>query len=455
MKKIRLSTAQTVVIGFLTIILIGAVILSLPISSSEGKWTGFTDSLFMSVTSVCVTGLTTLTPGVDFSLFGQLIMLILIQLGGLGVVCCGIGCMMLLKRKISIKERKLIQTSYNLTTMDGMVRFVKRIIKDTFIIEGIGLVLYAIRFMPEYGPVKGLWFSLFHAVSAFCNAGIDLLGSNSLMEYQRDVWVNLTTIFLIIAGGIGFPVIWDVHEKYLQAKERGRYRGQIFQRLTLHSKLAITTTLLLLIGGTVLIFAFEYNNPNTLENMSFGEKWMASLFESVTTRTAGFFTIPQENFRDSSYMIQLILMFIGGCPLGTAGGIKTTTIAMLVLSVRSEVRGEKNVEVYDRRIENQNIRTGLAIVLFALTITVFAIICLTITEQIPLKDLIFECVSAIGTVGLGRGAGIIFSNVGKILICLLMFAGRIGGVTLAVAFASRKDAKSQKIEKAAAKIMLG
>lgn len=449
------NAAQTVVIGFFVIIIIGAVILSLPVSSSTGDGTPFIDSFFTSVTSVCVTGLTTVTVAEQYSLFGKLVILFLIQLGGLGVVCCGIGVMTLFRRKINMRDRILIQNAYNLTSMDGLVRFIRRIIKSTFIIEGIGAVLFSFAFIPEAGFLRGVWYSVFHAVSAFCNAGIDVLGDSSFVIYRDNILVNLTTSFLVISGGIGFVVWWDIKENIVKARKIGKIRGQILKRLTVHSKLAIGVTFWLLIVGTALIFAFEYTNESTIGGLSVGKKLMSSFFESMTTRTAGFAAIPQENFRDSTYIILMVLMFIGGSPLGTAGGAKTTTVAMVFLAARSEIRGYRDTEVFHRKIAEENIRAGLSIIVLAISFLAAAIMALVIIEDMPLKEIAFECVSAMATVGLGRGNTASFSEVGKIVLCCLMFAGRIGPITLAMAFNRRKERMKNMRENAAAKIIVG
>lgn len=454
--KIRgLSTAQIIVAGFFVIIMIGAVVLSLPISSSDGKFLSFTDAFFTSVTSVCVTGLTTVTIAEQFNLFGKAVILFLIQLGGLGVVCCGIGVLTLFRRRINMKERMLIQSSYNLSSFDGLVRFIRRIIKSTFMIEGIGAVFYSFVFIPDFGLRRGIWYSIFHSVSAFCNAGIDILGDSSFEMYRDNMMVHFTTSFLVIAGGIGFIVWWDVKDTLVKARKLRRVKGCIWNRLTVHAKLSIWVTAFLLISGTILIFMFEYTNNATIGKLDLPHKIMSSFFESMTTRTAGFAAIPQENFRDSTYMILLILMFVGGSPLGTAGGVKTTTIAMLFLVMRSEIKGFREPEVFHRRISSENVKAGLSIVILAVSFLCLSVISLVITEDLPLKEIVFECVSAMGTVGLGRGNTSALSVPGKLIICCLMFAGRIGPITLTMAFASRKEKMKNRHENAAVKIMVG
>lgn len=463
------STTRLVALGFLLIIIVGTILLMLPIASASGTMTPLVDALFTTVTSVCVTGLVTVTTATHWSLFGHVVILILIQLGGLGVICCGIAFVMLLKRKIGLRERIMIQESYGLdnqfgsgdmehgvrrglTGYDGLI---KRIIRGTFIIEAIGAVGYAIRFVPDFGWGKGVWYSVFHSVSAFCNAGLDIIGETSLMPYKTDIVVNLTTIFLIVTGGIGFVVWWDVLGAVRNAWRNKKYKNMIFRKLSLHSKLAITTTLILIIGGAALIFAFEYNNPATMGDEAIGGKVLMSFFQSVTTRTAGFLTILQENMTDAAYLITLGLMFIGGSPMGTAGGVKTTTIAMVVVCIISVIRGKKDIEAFDRKISSDNVRTGLTVIGISVMALLMAIILLTIIEPFSLKTIVFECVSAIATVGLGAGMTPYLSAAGKLVLAALMYIGRIGPITMAMAFSAKRSATMDGIELAEKKIIIG
>lgn len=453
----RISSVQIIVFGFLAVILVGAILLWLPISSAEGKFTEFVDALFTSVTSVCVTGLTTVTMATHWSMFGKVVILILIQLGGLGVVCVGIGLMLLMKKKITMRERLLIQTAYNLENIDGMVRVIKNVSLGAFAAEGIGAVFYAFVFVPEYGWLKGLWYSIFHSVSAFCNAGIDLLGDSSLCAYRDNVIINIVTMALIIAGGIGFIVWWDIKKVFVNSANIKKYKGQLFKRLSVHSKTAIITTLICIIGGTALIFTCEYSNPETIGNLSTGNKIMTSAFEAVTTRTAGFATVPQELFRDTTYIIILLFMLIGGSPMGTAGGFKTTTAALIFLNVKSTVKGKKETEVFGRKIGSENIKTALAVLSIISVIVIASIFTLAAIEPFGLKDIAFETVSAMGTAGLTRGITPMLSTAGKLIICFVMFAGRIGPITLVMAFNIRrkKENMTNMRELAQARIIIG
>ena len=287
-KNVKWNTLRVMAAGFFGVILLGGVLLWLPVSNAQPVL--FLDALFTSVSAVCVTGLVTITPISQFTLFGKVILLLLIQIGGLGVIACATIFFFLLRRKITLRERVVLQEAYGADHLGGIVAFVKKVILGTLAVEGVGAVLYAFRFIPEYGIIRGIWYSVFHAVSAFCNAGIDILGENSLADYMTDPLVNFTTMFLIISSGIGFVVWFDLlsnGQKIFRRKSRGRWW---FNGLKLQSKLALIMTAVLLAAGTVFVFLAEYGNPDTIGNLTLGQKVMASAFQSVTTRTAGFYT---------------------------------------------------------------------------------------------------------------------------------------------------------------------
>ena len=345
-QRLRVSTTHIILLSFLIAILIGALLLSLPQSSADGKPTPFLDALFTSTTSACVTGLV-VTPTVSsWSVFGQVVILILIQIGGLGVITIMSGLMILLHKRMGISDRLLLQDAFNLNSLSGLVRFVKRVVGGTLIIEGIGALLYMTVFIPEFGA-KGIWISVFTSISAFCNAGVDIIAENSLCDYALNPIINIVTCGLIILGGIGYIVWWDVLRTLKQVKTK---KVRFFRNLTLHSKITITATLILIIVGAALIFVFEYNNPQTMKDYTLLQKVEVSLFQSVTTRTAGFATVPQENLTNASSVVCLLLMFIGGSPVGTAGGIKTVTFAVLVASAFASVRNKEDTEVFGRRL---------------------------------------------------------------------------------------------------------
>lgn len=452
-KEFRFNTTQLVALGFMGVILIGTVLLALPISASEGNSTTFIDALFTATTSVCVTGLTTVSTAGHWSFFGKLVIMCLAQLGGLGVVTCVTLCLVIANRRITLNERIIISESYGLDTMEGMVKLIKKIVKGTLLIEVFGAVLYSIQFIPEYGPLPGLWRAIFNAVSAFCNAGMDILGDSSIQKYQTNVLINFTTMFLIVIGGIGFTVWWDVIRVIGELRRRKIRKEKIFTNLTLHSKFAITITAILIISGTILVFIFEYSNPDTIGNMSLGNKIMASLFQSVTTRTAGFFTIPQEKLTNATAMISILFMFVGGSPAGTAGGMKTTTIGMILLTTISFVGGREDTEIFNRKISKDNVRLGLSVVSVGFIVLFTAITMLCAIEKVPFLDIVYEVTSALGTVGLSRSLTPSLSFAGKIIIIIVMYLGRIGPITLVTALAIRT--KKTGIELPEKKIIIG
>ena len=329
-RKVSFNTMQIIAFSFLGVILLGGVLLWLPISNHTPI--AFVDALFTSVSAVCVTGLVTITPATQFTVIGKGILFVLIQIGGLGVIACTVAFFLIIKKRITMKERIVIQQTYSLDTLSGMVQFIIRILKGTFIVEGIGAFLYAFKFVPQYGFVKGVCFAIFHSVSAFCNAGIDILGSTSYMEYVKSPLISYTTMFLIVMGGLGFTVWHDIYTNAKEVIKNNQPKSRLFTRLEVHSKLVLCMTATRIVGGMIGFFALEYNNPMTIGNLSFGEKIMACNFQSVTTRTAGFSNISQNSLTPGSKLLACILMFIGGSPAGTAGGVKTTTAAMLMLS---------------------------------------------------------------------------------------------------------------------------
>lgn len=449
-KKNRLTTTRAIMLGFLVTILIGAGLLSLPVSVKAGISLEFVDALFVSATSVCVTGLTTVNVAQTFSAFGQAVILVLIQLGGLGIVTFTTGMLLVLRKRITLTERMLIQSAYNLDTLSGLVRLTKRIVGATLLIELLGAVGYGFVFIPEFG-IKGIWYSVFHSVSAFCNAGIDILGSTSFCAYRDNVVINVTTMLLIIVSGIGFPVYWEVMRTVRYNREHRSHR--YFSKLNVHAKLVLFVTAVLIFGGALFTFIFEYNNPDTIGNMSLGGKIMASLFQSVTLRTAGFATIDQGLFKHVSCVIYIVWMFIGGSPAGTAGGVKTVTAALLFASMMSNIRGRKNVTILKRKISDDYIRRAMAIVCFSLSTLVVLTVALMYVQDGDFLDTLYEMTSAIATVGLTRGITGELNGVGKLIVILAMYLGRIGPITLALAFNSNR--KPDKIAYAEGKVIIG
>ena len=441
--KATFNTNLIILNGFLVALLVGTILLMLPVSSASGNGTDFITALFTATTSLCVTGLVVVPTYAYWSIFGKVIILILIQLGGLGIISFTIGFLIIIGKKISLKERKMIQESYNLDSAQGVLKILRKIFGITLKIEGIGAILYSIQFIPEYGIVKGICYSVFHSVSAFCNAGIDIIGNDSLVKYHGNVLVNFTTVMLIICGGIGFIVWLDIGGIISEIRNKKLSPNKFIERMKLHTKLVLITTAILVGGGFLFILLFEYNNPDTLGNMTFGNKCLAALFEAVTLRTAGFITVPQAGFRDGTFMIMCGLMIVGGSPFGTAGGIKTTTLALIFLLTWSTTKGKEDIEVCRRRINKQNVRSAVAIGTIVLSILAVAIMALSFTEDAPLKVITFEAVSALGTVGLSMDFTASLTAIGKLIIIVLMFFGRVGPITIAMAMAgrARKDRK--------------
>lgn len=433
-KKINFSTTHIILISFFIVIIIGSMLLSLPISTKNDTNVDYIDALFTATTSTCVTGLVTVPTFSTWSLFGQIVILVLIQIGGLGVVAFMAAVMIIINKKMKIKDYQLIQDAFNLNTLSGLKQFIKHVFLGTLIIELIGAILYMFVFVPEYGA-KGTWISIFNSISAFCNAGMDLIGETSLCNYATNPLVNITTSLLIILGGLGFIVWWDVLRVFKQFKNK---KFKCFKSLTLHSKIVISSTLVLIFGGAILIFLFEYNNVNTIANLNLFDKIQVSLFQSITTRTAGFATIPQESLTDQSAVISLILMFIGGSPVGTAGGIKTITVVSLFAVAVTSIRNKKEVVLFNRNLSNEVTRKAVAVTVMSLTIMIVSTILLSLTIDRDILDILYETVSATATVGLSRNLTPFLNSIGKIIIIITMYLGRVGPISLAVAFKSQK-----------------
>lgn len=431
MKAPRLSTTHIIMLSFLAAILVGSFLLALPVSSADGKGVPYIDALFTATTATCVTGLVTVTTASAWSVFGQVVILLLIQIGGLGIITVMSGLMILINRRMGIGDRLLIQDAFNLNTMSGLGEFIKKVLLGTLIIEGVGALLYMPVFVSDFG-VRGIWISVFNSVSAFCNAGMDIIGENSLYDYATNPLVNLTTSALIILGGIGYIVWWDVIRVF---GTEGKHR---LRRLTLHSKIALSVSLLLVLVGGVCIFAFEYNNPATIGSLSLFDKIQVSLFQSVTTRTAGFASIPQQNLTDPSAIISILLMFIGGSPVGTAGGIKTVTLAVLIASAMASVTGKNDVTLFNRTVSKQAVSKASAVCTTSFAILFISTLLLATVTDAPFMDVLYETASATATVGLTRGITPTLSVIGKTIIIINMYLGRVGPISLALALNGNK-----------------
>ncbi len=419
-------------LGFMFTILTGSLLLSLPISSADGNSVSYIDALFTATSATCVTGLVTVTTASAWSTFGHAVILVLIQIGGLGVITVMSAFMIIAGKKLSIGNRLLIMDSFNLSSISGLVEFIKKVVAVSLTIELTGALIYMTVFIPEFGLI-GIWYSVFNSISAFCNAGMDIIAENSLCNYVTNPVVNAVTCTLIIVGGIGFVVLWDMARIFRERKG--------LNYLSFHSKLALSSTVFLILTGTVLVFIFEYNNPDTIGSFGLFEKIQASFFQSVTTRTAGFMTIPQENFTNASSSLFLILMFIGGSPVGTAGGIKTVTVFVLIAAMVATVRDKKEIVIFGRSISDKQVRKAVAVFTLSFaTLTVSTVLLCTVCNA-GFLDILYETVSATGTVGLSRNLTSSFDVLGKIIIIFNMYLGRVGPISLAVAFKSKTPSK--------------
>ncbi|PKM79978.1 MAG: Trk family potassium uptake protein [Firmicutes bacterium HGW-Firmicutes-14] len=438
----RLSPAQVLVLGFAFLILIGAGLLSLPVSSVSGEPTGFLDALFTATSAVCVTGLVVVDTGTHFSLFGQIVIMVLIQVGGLGFMTMGTLFALIIGKKIHLKERLIIQESLNQLTMEGVVRLAKSVLAITFLIEGIAAVLLGLRFSQDYGLARGFYYGLFHSISAFNNAGFDLLGGfRSMTGYVTDSTINAVVTILVILGGLGFTVVVDL------------YTRRKWRRLSLHTKVVLSTALVLLVFGMAAFFLLEYHNAATLAPLSFKNKLTASWFQSVTPRTAGFNTLDIAGLTNATQFFFIILMFIGAAPGSTGGGIKTSTFATLISAVTALSRGKEDVELFERRLPKELVYRSLTIVLASLFLVITVTMLLTITEQADFLTLLFESTSAFATVGLSMGITTKLTVLGKLAITVTMFAGRLGPLTIAFAVAQRQRKTMYRLPEE--KIMVG
>lgn len=437
-KWIKLSTTQKIMLSFLGAITVGSILLALPFSSATGEAVPYIDALFTATTSICVTGLVTVPTYSTWSVFGQIIILILIQLGGLGVITVMYGVMMGLHRRLGLGNRQMLQDVFNLNNISGIVRFLRKVLTGTLVVEGTGALLYMTVFVPEYG-LRGIWISIFNAISAFCNAGMDIVGEDSLCGYVFQPMVNLVTILLIVLGGLGYIVWWDVLRVLKKIRTQ---KLKCFRQLTLHSKIALTMTVSLILIGAAAFYVFEYNNPLTMKDFTNGQRILASLFQSVTTRTAGFATIPQQNLTNTSAIISVLLMLVGGSPVGTAGGIKTVTIAVLLVSMFATIRNKEDAELFHRNIPKQAVDKSVAVVSMFFLIASLSTILLSAVTDADVIDIVYETVSATATVGLTRNLTAALPALGKMIIIVTMYLGRVGPISLVVAFSTQKKNKN-------------
>ncbi|ADQ14686.1 TrkH family potassium uptake protein [Halanaerobium hydrogeniformans] len=420
--KKKFSPAQYLVIGYFVVILLGSIMLMLPIATIDGQGLNIIDAVFTATSATCVTGLIVVNTKETFTLFGSTVIMMMIQIGGLGIMSMSTLFAFIIGKKISLKERLIIQEDLNQYKISGMVRLVQYLLGFTFAIEGIGASILFLRLSQDHDFLRAVYLSIFHAVSAFNNAGFDLFG-NSLESFTGDITINFVIMALIILGGIGFGVMLEVYNRVK------------FKKATLQTKIVLVVTAALLIFGFVVFFALEYNN--TMEGLPFLDKVLSAMFLSVTPRTAGFNTLPTGALRQSSLFLIIVLMFIGASPGSTGGGIKTTTFGVMLVTLKNMVSGKSDMEVYNRRFETQIIYKAFTITMLAAALVILMTTLILIIEDFQFIDVLFETVSAFGTVGLSTGITGSLSNISRVLITITMFAGRVGPLTLAVAFGDK------------------
>lgn len=428
--KLKISYVQLIAASFLLVILLGSFLLCLPIASRSGEWTPYINSIYTATSATCVTGLVIYDTFAHWTIFGQIVILCLIQVGGIGFMTLVSMMSIVLRRHIGLYERKLIMQSTGTLKISGAVRLIKRVILGTFVFEGIGALLLSLRFVPDMGFFRGIYNGVFHSVSAFCNAGFDLMGRfdkfSSLTSYADDPLVNFTVAGLIVVGGIGFFVWSDLYNC--------RFR---FRKLQLHSKVVLTATIALIAVSTIAFFIMEFNHA--FREMNTGGKLMASVFQAVTPRTAGFNTVDLNSLSEGGGILTIVLMFIGGSPGSTAGGIKTTTLAVLIIEALASARQSSQIAVFKRRLDEGVLRQASAIVTIYLLAVIVSTLTICTIDPFSMKQVLFEVVSAVGTVGLSLGITPSLSMASKIIIMILMFAGRVGGLVLRADYRAEKD----------------
>lgn len=444
----HINATKKIAFSFLGVIFVGSMLLSLDISN-QLTVLPYLDNLFIATSATCVTGLVTTVVTDQYSVFGQIVILIMIQIGGLGFLTFLSLTMLKMRKRLSLQSRIVLQEALNQPGMNEIENLVKKVVKYTFLVESIGMIGLCTVFVPEYGFVKGLYYALFHSISAFCNAGFDLLGSNSLVGYQTNIIVNITITSLIILGGLGFVVWFDVLKTYKKEQKRsaGFHLSHLWKKLAVHTKLVLIITIVLIASGTLLFLGCEFGNDASIGSLSLLEKLQVSYFQSVTLRTAGFATVDIAQLYNHTKLWMCLFMFIGGSPAGTAGGIKTVTFAIVCLMIYNIYHGRKEVTLFQRRIKKRLIIRAFAICTIGLLFAYLGLFVLTMTEpNLHVVDLIFEAFSAFATVGLSAGVTPLLSSAGKVVIIVLMYIGRIGPVTLLLTFAKKENMRQGKVE---------
>lgn len=444
----KIGWAQLIALGFAALILVGALLLCLPISSRTGEFTSPVDAAFTAVSASCVTGLITVDTATHWNAFGQVVILIMIQIGGLGFMTTAVLLSLIFKRSITPKDRMLVAMSYNLNSYDSISVLIKRIVIGTLSIEGVGAALLAIRFIPDFGVAEGIYKSIFHSISAFCNAGFDIIGTEpditSISHYATDPLVNLTLASLIILGGIGFLVWSDVIN--FASKRR---------RLSVYSRFVITVTLILLVLGTALTAIMEWNNPATIGSFSAPQKILASFFQATTWRTAGFAMVENGLLHESTQYLGMVLMFIGGASGSTAGGVKVATFGIVIFAVWCVAIGKKKTVLFGRSVSDNAFVRATAVIVVQLIAAACGVILLNVFNDFSMKEILYEVISAVSTVGLTLGITFDLSAASKVVIMLLMYFGRVGILTVTYAVLKSQSSKEEHISYPDANMLIG
>lgn len=443
LKKTKFSEVQVLALGFFIVIFIGGTILSLPISSASGEATNFLDSIFTATSATCVTGLVTVDTGTHWNLLGQTVIMILIEIGGLGFMSFATFISVLIGRRITLKSRLLMQEAMNTFNIQGLVKMLKKVMLFTFIIQFIGALILSTQLIPEFGVARGIYISIFSSISTFCNAGFDLFGNfNSYTAYYDNSIILLTVSALIAIGGLGFIVLLEL------------YNYKSTKKLSLHAKVVLLITTILIVGGTIVMFILEYNNPNTIGNMNIKDKIVNSIVASISPRTAGINSVPIDKMTTTSKFITVILMFIGGSPGSTAGGLKTSTFGIILCTAISVIKGKENADIFGRTIPRGLQLKAVTLLIIGMGLVTTVTMALTIAEpNEAFLDVLYEATSAFGTVGLTTGVTQRLSEPGKIIIIMLMYLGRVGPLTVVMALISRKKGTNYKYPEG--KILIG
>jgi trk system potassium uptake protein TrkH len=448
-KKLRkpMNTATVIALGFIAIIAIGTLLLMLPISSASGSFTSPLTAAFTAVSATCVTGLVVVESGLYWSAFGKCLIILLIQIGGLGFMTMAVLLSVIIRRSLSPRDRILVAASYGINDFGGVNKLVKRILLGTLAIEGSGALLLSLRFIPDFGFGKGVAFSVFHSISAFCNAGFDILGNgDSMGAYAKDPIVSITLMLLVLLGGIGFPV-WN---EFI-----GRKKGQ---RFSVYTKFVLILSLIYVVGGAFIVAILEWNNPETFGEMNFGEKVLNSFFQSVTWRTAGFTAVDNAALSEGTKLAGLFFMFSGGASASTAGGVKIATVGVIALAAYTVAVGRNDINFMRRRIPLEAVMRALSLVVIQLILTVVAtLICTSVCANMDVSgiDLLYEVVSAGGTVGLTAGLTPSLPTAAKIVLMFMMYFGRVGILTVTCSLMGRGAQASSALTYPDANILIG